>query len=188
MKKGKFGLPLSIPAVIAFVFAAINQPIALLLIAGFAILGEKDEWLNKQVIEATLLCAVYNLILLLLNIFFNAFNKIFDWADAEDAIYIFNDLHSLINYLVLIGLIAISVIAIIKLLCGKDANLPLLSKIASGKSGKAKEAVSNETEPVKPKVEIVEPTKEETKRFCPNCGTELIEGSKFCKNCGKKLD
>ena len=48
MKKGKFGLNLAAVAVIAFGFSALRQPQSVLLVAGFALLAEKDEWLNRR--------------------------------------------------------------------------------------------------------------------------------------------
>lgn len=61
MTKGKFGLSLAAIAVIAFVFTALRQPQSVLLIAGFALLAEKDEWLNKQSMQALLLTVTYYL-------------------------------------------------------------------------------------------------------------------------------
>ena len=59
MAKGKFGLSLAAVAVIAFGFCALRQPQSVLLVAGFALLAEKDEWLNRQVVQALLLTIAY---------------------------------------------------------------------------------------------------------------------------------
>ena len=52
MTKGKFGLSLAAVAVIAFGFAALRQPQSVLLVVGFALLAERDEWLNRQAMQA----------------------------------------------------------------------------------------------------------------------------------------
>ncbi|MDK2813633.1 MAG: hypothetical protein PWQ08_888 [Clostridiales bacterium] len=41
--KGKYGLPLSAIAALAFGFCALRQPQSVLLIAGFALLAEGDQ-------------------------------------------------------------------------------------------------------------------------------------------------
>ena len=59
MTKGKFGISTTAVAVIAFAFAALRQPVAVLLICGFALLAERDEWLNKQTLQSLLLTVTY---------------------------------------------------------------------------------------------------------------------------------
>ena len=61
MKKGRFGVSLTAIAAIAFLFTALRQPQSVLLVAGFALLAEKDEWLNRQVLQALLLTIAYYL-------------------------------------------------------------------------------------------------------------------------------
>ena len=61
MTKGKFGLSPTAVAVIAFGFCALRQPQSVLLVAGFALLAEKDEWLNRQALQALLLAIAYYL-------------------------------------------------------------------------------------------------------------------------------
>ena len=52
MTKGKFGISTTAVAVIAFAFAALRQPVALLLICVIALLAERDEWLNTQTLQS----------------------------------------------------------------------------------------------------------------------------------------
>lgn len=36
--------------------------------------------------------------------------------------------------------------------------------------------------------QVAEPTTDDTKKTCPNCGTEVAPDAHFCKTCGTKLD
>ena len=76
MTKGKFGLSLSAIAVIAFAFAALRQPTVVLLICGFALLAEKDEWLNKQTMQALLATIIYYLVILVTDWLFRRIGEV----------------------------------------------------------------------------------------------------------------
>ena len=80
MTKGKFGLSLAAVAVISFGFVALRQPQCVLLIAGFALLAEKDEWLNRQVMQAILLTVAYYLVDLVIGWIFVGIARLFSWS------------------------------------------------------------------------------------------------------------
>ncbi len=130
MNKGKFGISLSLIAAVSFVLAALNQTLALVLIVGFSFLLEKDLWLKRQTLQALLLCLTYNVIGIIRNIFFDIFYEIFDKTEAYKASILFSDINSMLSDLIYIAFIVFCVIALVNVLKAKDANLPVLSKIA----------------------------------------------------------
>ncbi len=58
MTKGKLGLPLAVVAAIAFVSAPCGSRWRCCC-GGIALLAEKDEWLNRQAMQALLLTLAY---------------------------------------------------------------------------------------------------------------------------------
>lgn len=132
MKKGKFALSLAAIAVIAFAFVVLRQPLAVLLICGFALLAEKDEWLNRQTIQALLLMIVYYLADLVMGWIFGGLATFFGWVKLFKVASVMATIGSVVGTLLYLALVVFSVIAILKLLGGKDAGLPVISKIASG--------------------------------------------------------
>ena len=132
MTKGKFGLSLSATAVIAFVFCALRQPQSVLLVAGFALLVEKDAWLNRQVIQALLLTITYYLAELVFSWIFGALAAFFGWARLYGASGAMSSAGSFVSAVLQIALIVFSVLAVLRVLRGKDAKLPWLSKLAGG--------------------------------------------------------
>jgi hypothetical protein len=132
MTKGKFGLSLSFIAVISFGFAAFCQPLAVLLICGFALLAEKDEWLNRQVLQSLLLVVFYYLVKLLFDLIFDGLAWLFGVSHVYGAQSAMLAANSFVDGLIYVALIVLSVIAILRVLRGKDAGLPFLSKLAGG--------------------------------------------------------
>ena len=61
MKTGKLGLKLSFLAVLIYLVCYFGSFEALLILCGFFILLEKDEWLNIQAFQAILLKGIYYL-------------------------------------------------------------------------------------------------------------------------------
>ncbi len=85
MTKGKFGLSLAAIAVIAFGFAALRQPQSVLLVVGFALLAERDEWLNRQAMQALLLTITYYLAELVTGWIFGGLARFFGWVELYGA-------------------------------------------------------------------------------------------------------
>ena len=65
MQKGKFGICLWFYAVLGFIFAIINQTLPCLLLLGFVIAAEQNEWATKQVMQALFLCLTRSLVTLI---------------------------------------------------------------------------------------------------------------------------
>lgn len=132
MKKGKFGLSLAAIAIIAFGFTILRQPTAVLLVCGFALLAEKDEWLNRQVLQALLLTLVYYLVDLVAGWIFGVLSRFFDWVKLYRVVETISKVDLFIGSVLYLGLIGLSIFAIVRLLSDKEAGLPLISKLAAG--------------------------------------------------------
>lgn len=212
MTKGKFGLSLAAIAVIAFGFSALRQPQSVLLVAGFALLAEKDKWLNKQAMQALLLTIAYYLAELVTDWIFGGLARFFGWVKLYDAASAMSKVDSFVSDVLYIALIVFSVIAVLRVLRGKDAGLPFLSKMADGdiaavlksdtraaeapvQTAPPVQAVSTQpqyTPPAQPPASSQTPlivTQDEpalVPRLCPACSAPLHEDSVFCTECGTK--
>ena len=132
MTRGKFGINNTAVAVIAFVFAALGNPLAVLLVAGFALLAERDEWLNRQTMQALLLNLVYTVVNLVLGWVFGWIVWFFAEVKAFDVAKFFNDAETYVRDALYVALIALCVLAVLRVMKGKEVKFPLISKIASG--------------------------------------------------------
>jgi hypothetical protein len=132
MTKGKFGLSLAAVAVIAFGFAALRQPQSVLLVVGFALLAEKDEWLNRQAMQALLLTIAYYLAELVTGWVFGGLVRLFGLVNLYGAESAMSTVDSFVGDVLYLALIAFSVLAVLRVLRGKDAGLPFLSKMTDG--------------------------------------------------------
>jgi uncharacterized Tic20 family protein len=132
LKKGKFGLSTAAIAVIAFVFTALRQPTAVLLICGFALLAEKDEWLNRQVLQALLLSMAYFLADTVITWAFSIFSTFFRWINAYGAVNAIISVSSFFSSIIYIAMLVFTVLAVIRVARGKDAKLPIIEKMAGG--------------------------------------------------------
>jgi len=123
MTKGKTGLSLAFYAVFAFLLALIGQTTLCGVLLGFVILVEKDEWLTKQVIQAfglTICLPVVRDILDAVNIV----SKVPVLGNLTSGLF------SLIISIISIIIFIFIILALTKVAKGKDANIPLFSKIA----------------------------------------------------------
>ena len=132
MTKGKFGLSTAAIAVIAFGFAALRQPTSVLLVCGFALLAEKDAWLNKQAMQALLLTIAYYLAELVTGWIFGGLARFFGWVKLYDAVSAMGKVGSFVGDVLYLALIVFSVLAALRVLRGKDARLPFIAKMAGG--------------------------------------------------------
>ena len=134
MKKGKY-VSLVLVAVIAFVFVALRQPQSVLLVVAFALLAERDGWLNRQVIQALLLMVTYYTAILSFNLIFDVLGRFLSLVKAYRAKITFADIHSWTGDILYWALLALSLYAIVQVVRGKEAGLPVLSKASDGGIG-----------------------------------------------------
>lgn len=210
MTKGKFGLSTAAIAVIAFAFAALGQPVAVLLICGFALLAEKDEWLNKQTLQSLLLIITYYLTILVTNWVFGGISRFFNWVEVYKAASAMNKVNSVVGDILYVAFIALCVFAILRVLRGKDAGLPILSKMAGGDFAAAiKPKVKTQAPPAQyagtqqaapdytphpapaqmpPTAQVPSEQAAPSAKFCSSCGASVSGDSAFCTECGAKTE
>lgn len=214
MTKGKFGLSLAAVAVIAFGFAALRQPQSVLLVVGFALLAEKDEWLNRQAMQALLLTIAYYLAELVTSWVFGGLARLFGLVNLYGAASSMSTVDSFVGDVLYLALIVFSVLAVVRVLRGKDAGLPFLSKMADGGIAAALKPKTRTAEasaqtappvqaapigaqyapPVQPSAPIQTPpvaaqaAPVPAVRLCPACSAPLHEDSRFCTECGAKTE
>lgn len=182
MEKGKFGIRLSFYAVVAFLFVILGYSTPLFLLAGVVIVGEKDEWASRQVIQAICLQVVSGIV----SAFFGIFNFMYSipilgaiWGTTVGVV------ESLIDLVLLI----FAIIAIVKTAKGKEAGVPLADKFANWAYGRVKvepvyaqPAQAAPAAPVAPAAPA-QPVQAAPADVCANCGTPL-NGAAFCTKCG----
>ncbi len=206
MTKGKFGLSPAAVAVIAFGFCALRQPQSVLLVTGFALMAEKDDWLNRQAMQALLLTIAYYLTELVTGWIFGGLARLFGWMDLHGAAGAMGKADAFVGDFLYLALIALSVFAVLRVLRGRDAGLPFIAKMSGGDFAAA--FVSNTepaaspvqaapvqvqyapTTPPQPAsaatVDVSEP--ELAVRRCAACSAPLQEGFSFCIECGAKVE
>ena len=124
MQKGKFGICLWFYAALAFVLAFLGQVVLCALLLGFVIAAEKNEWVIKQTMQALFLSLFSAVVSAVLSIF-DVFDSI--WFFRSVVSVIVSVIMGIVSLLILIGVI----VALVRVTKDKDANLPLLSKLAS---------------------------------------------------------
>ena len=191
MEKGKFGVRLSFYAVAAFIFAILGYSTALILLAGVVIVGEKDEWAGRQVIQAICLQFVSGII----STFFGLFSFFYSipifgavWGTVVGVV------ESIISLIILI----FAIIGLVKVAKGKEAGVPLADKFANWAYGKItvrqQPVYQQPMQPAQPMQQPVQPMQPVTPAqpaapaqsaadVCANCGNPL-NGGAFCTKCG----
>ena len=190
MTKSKFGFSLPTVAVIAFAFTVLLQPVGVLLVAGFALLAERDKWLNRQVTQALLLSICYSLIILIIDLVFGSLARFFLWVELYKVNTALSDSRLLVGGLLYVALILLCILAILKNIQGKDAGLPVLSKIAGGDFKANFAGTQPPAAPVTPPVQSQAQAHTSAKpatNFCSSCGASVSGDSMFCTQCGTKI-
>lgn len=134
MRKGKFGICLWFYAALAFVLAFLQQNLLCVLLLGFVILAERDEWASRQVMQATFLCLLGSLISGVLGIF-NVLKSI-PFAGT-----LFSGVFSFISGIVSLLILIFCIIALTRVVKEKDANIPLLNTLTDRIFGVVKQKV-----------------------------------------------
>ena len=212
MTKGKFGINNTAIAVIAFVFVALGNPTAVLLVAGFALLAERDEWLNRQAMQALLLNLSYLLVTLVLGWMFSRIVWFFTQVEAYKVAKFFNEADGYVDSAIYVALIVLCILAIIRVMKGKEAKIPILAKMASGNIADALQKTAatvqqhtpQQSAPAQPdsaaqtqfsqaqettvEHQTTQPAQASTQQgsFCSQCGTPLSADAAFCNECGAK--
>ncbi|NCB29936.1 MAG: zinc ribbon domain-containing protein [Clostridia bacterium] len=205
MLKAEFSLRPGTIAGIAFGFCIMRQPLLVLLVFGYALLVEKDDWINRQVFQALLLSMAYHLADWAVNLIFDGVNGLLRIWGAAQAQNILREVSGFVEGMLFLGLILFAVIAIINVFQGKDASLPFLSGMAGGDvAAGLKRKPRPDSVPAQPgyppQAAVYAPpqpaqTTHQTSVFsesaqalsCAACGAPLQPDSKFCAGCGAKI-
>lgn len=123
MRKGKFGICLWFYAALAFVLAFLQQSLLCILLLGFVIVAERDEWTSRQVMQATFLCLLGSLISGVLNIF--SVLKSVPFAGT-----LFSGVFSFVSGIVSLLILIFCIIALTRVVREKEADIPLLNALA----------------------------------------------------------
>ena len=141
MRKGVFGLTYAFYAALAFILALLGRTILCVLLLGFIIASEKDEWAVRQVIQAVFLSAIASIVSVVLNLL-----NIFAWVPllgtAISAIISF--VTGLISLIVLI----LVIVALTRVIKEQEANVPLAAKFAKWAYGLVELRVYADAPPV----------------------------------------
>lgn len=130
MGKGKFGMALSVYAVIGFILAALNQTVLCFVLLGFVMVAENNLNLSRTVAEAALLSA-----------FHTAVGAVIDWiADSIASIFslggllgdlisggissVVSSVFGFFNFLLFVAVLVFAILAIVNVLKGKEARVP----------------------------------------------------------------
>lgn len=138
MEKGKYGIYLWFYAVMAFVFTAIGETTLGILLLGFVLVVEKNEWLTKQVLQAfclTLFKILTRQILSRLSISNFIYSPDKYLYNTRSILYTLtnglNYLISWINSLIGLFVLILCIVGIIKVVKGQDAGIPLIAKLVN---------------------------------------------------------
>ena len=190
MEKGKFGVRLSFYAVAAFIFAILGYSTALILLAGVVIVGEKDEWAGRQVIQAVCLQFVSGLI----GTFFGLFDFFYRIPIFGT---VWGTIVSIVESVIAIIILIFAIIGLVKVAGGKEAGVPLADKFANWAYGKItvkqQPVYQQPMQPMQPMqpaapaqpVQPMQPAApaQPAADVCANCGNPL-NGGAFCTKCG----
>lgn len=203
MTKGKYGLCLSMVAVLAFVFAGFGMTTLVVAMLAFAVLCEKNEWLTKQCLQGLYLLLICKVLVWAVQALFGFFINFFSMFSLSGAlISALVKPQDIIVTIVEIAFVVLIIYGAIRLAMGKDAGIPLASALADKtmgiqtikqyvQPGYAQQApaqpVQPQQAPVHPQQAPVQqpqqaaPTAGET-WVCPHCGK--VNNMPFCQECG----
>ena len=125
MQKGKYGICLWFYAVLGFILAFLGQTLLCMLLLGFVIVAEKNDWLTKQVMQALFLSLFSGIANLIFNSIHSFWNSTFYFSTTVGVLT--GVLSALVGLLVLIFVI-IGIIISVK---GSPAGIPIFSKLAN---------------------------------------------------------
>lgn len=131
MQKGKFGIILCFYPIAAFTAVILNLPLIAAAMAAVAIFIEKNEWAARQSLQAWMASVL---------VFF--VEKVARLMSSNFSIPVISTFLSVVSTVVFVvvylAAILFSVLAIIRVMRGGEANLPILTELAYRLYGKSK--------------------------------------------------
>lgn len=123
MKKGKFGIVLCFYPIAAFAAVILNAPIICFALAAAAIFIERDEWAGRQTLQAWMVSA-------LVYFFDKVARTILSVFHLPFLSGFFSAVSTIVFVLVYLAAILFSILAIIRVSKGGEANVPVFSELA----------------------------------------------------------
>ncbi len=210
MTKGKYGLCLSMVAVLAFVFAGFGMTTLVVAVLAFAVLCEKNEWLTKQCLQGLYLLLLCKVIIWAVEAVFGFFISFFSMFNLSAALVsAFVKPEDIIVTIIQVAFVVLVIYGAIRLAMGKDAGIPLASALADKTLGiqtikqyvqptysqpqqvpqqpvqpqAPQQAPAQQPQPAQPPVQ--QAAAGET-WVCPHCGK--VNNMPFCQECGTKKE
>jgi uncharacterized membrane protein len=193
MTKGKYGITLAAVAALAFILALFNFTEVLVLVVGYAIIAEGNNWLTKQTLQALFLKIGYSIALVVVQWIPNGYNTIYGKINIFNITGFVNIFNGFLTGALGLIMLIFCIIAFFKIIKGQDANLPIFGDLADRAMGifKAK-TVPNYAQQTQYTQNTPAPqyttsssaqqtTSAEWKCACGKMNTE-----KFCSVCGSK--
>ena len=125
MKKGRIGITLSFYPILVFILAILNQIVLCAIVAGFAILVEKDKWTSRQTLQGFSLCAVSSALLYA----FSIISDLLKSPVGESSVGVFTFILTALVGITHIAVVVLSVFGIVNLIKVQEANIPGLSNL-----------------------------------------------------------
>ncbi len=129
MKKGNFGISLTAVAVLCLAFAALGQPVAVLLICAYAVLAEKNTWLTRYTVTTVALLVVKYLINALISGFFGGLAGLFTLAKALRLTVLMGTFATILNGIVALAFLVVYIILAVNAIGGKELKASFIDKI-----------------------------------------------------------
>ncbi len=124
MQKGKLGICLPFYAVLGLVLAFLGQTLLCGILLGFVILAERDEWASRQTMQAFFLALFVSLV-----------SKILDVLNVTQNIplvnTVLNVVFGIVEWAIGIVVLIFIIIGLTRVVKGKDAGIPVMSKLAN---------------------------------------------------------
>lgn len=130
MDKSKSGIKLLAFALAGYVFCYFGQYQVLILLLGFALLFEKNEWLTYQLLQAVILRLSYDVIGGAWSFIYNRLYDTFTLFEAKyDAMKSLSDTNNIITDIIFYAFLVLLIIGVVKLLKKKKYRIPFISSI-----------------------------------------------------------
>ncbi len=129
MNRGKYGLNLAAVAIIGFIMAFFGFTESLLFLVAYALIAEKDNWLTRQTLQALFLRFTYSIAIIVLGWIFGGLIAFFNIAKAYKAMAEVAKVQGFFNGVLYLGLFVMAALAVLKVMKGQDAGLPVLGSL-----------------------------------------------------------
>jgi len=130
MTKGKFGIVLPAIAVLAFVCAFFGFIEALLLLLGYVLIVEANSWLTKQTLQALFLAISVAIAGTITKWIFGGMMTFFNMIRLDRVINPLGIIQFFILAAISVFALVLCVLAFLKVIKEKDANLPIYGSLA----------------------------------------------------------